>query len=141
MGPPASAASRPKTSVSSIGSESGDETDNLKRQPSIRDRMKMFEAFGVEKGEKPGLERSVSCAASAPSVRSERRLDLESENKENKPEPEIPVARIEIQAGQYFAETHREKVIFSVSQLLKLLFNSIANIEPWSRARWTMRRS
>merc|ERR1719400_839815 len=43
MGPPASAASRPKTSVSSIGSESGDETDNLKRQPSIRDRMKMFE--------------------------------------------------------------------------------------------------
>ena len=124
MGPPASAASRPKTSVSSIGSESGDETDNLKRQPSIRDRMKMFEAFGVEKGEKPGLERSVSCAASAPSVRSER-LDLESENKENKPEPEIPVARIEIQAGQYFAETHSEKVIFSLSLLLKLLFNSI----------------
>ena len=95
MGPPTSAAPRPKTSVTSIGSESGDETDNFKRQPSIRDRMKMFETMGVEKtAEKPGLERSVSSAASVPSsARMERRLDLESENKENKPEP---VTMIEI---------------------------------------------
>ena len=88
MGPPTSAAPRPKTSVTSIGSESGDETDNFKRQPSIRDRMKMFETMGVEKtAETPGLERSVSSAASVPGARMERRLDLESENKENKPEP------------------------------------------------------
>ena len=79
-------ASRPKTSMQSIGSESRDETDNFKRQPSIRDRMKMFETIG---GEKPGLERSVSSAASAPSVRMERRLDLKVQTHEGNTDAQI----------------------------------------------------
>ena len=54
--------------------EDGDEPDNLRRQPSIRDKMKMFESLGG--GEKTAQPPS--------SVRAERKLDLE-ENKENTP--------------------------------------------------------
>ena len=52
-----------------------DEPDNLRRQPSIRDKMKMFESLGTT--EKTAMPPS--------SVRAERKLDLEEENKENTP--------------------------------------------------------
>ena len=52
-----------------------DEPDNLRRQPSIRDKMKMFESLGTtEKTAMPPC-----------TVRAERKLDLEEENKENTP--------------------------------------------------------
>ena len=60
MGPPAP----PATPVRPAEQ---DEPDNLRRQPSIRDKMKMFESLGTPT-----------------SVRAERKLDLE-ENKENTP--------------------------------------------------------
>ena len=102
MAPPATApAPRPKTSVSSTrsidDSSSADETDNLRRQPSIRDRMKMFESFGTsDKTEKTPSQPPVM------SARVERRLDIEAseEDKENKPVTmmEIPDNKVDNEA-------------------------------------------
>ena len=52
-----------------------DEPDNLRRQPSIRDKMKMFES----------LTATEKTAPPPSSVRAEMKLDLEEENKENTP--------------------------------------------------------
>ena len=78
MGPPQP---RPKPALAATrsvetDSSSADETDNFRRQPSIRDRMKMFENFG-EKSAGPGQDKAPV------SARMERRFDMESENKEN----------------------------------------------------------
>jgi len=78
--------------VSSKSVEEADETDNFKRQPSIRDRMKMFETWGSkEKAEKNKTnEETVQMNKDANiSARFEKKMDTEDmlleENKENKP--------------------------------------------------------
>ena len=73
--PPAPAPRPPSTSMAPPPPRTAaqDEPDNLRRQPSIRDRMKMFESLGTEEKTR------------APTVRGERDLDLQEENKENTP--------------------------------------------------------
>ena len=61
---------------------SQEEPDGLRRQPSIRDRMKMFESLGT--GEKTPAA-PVKQETRAPTVRGEREMDLQEENKENTP--------------------------------------------------------
>ena len=83
MGPPAP----PATPVRPAEQ---DEPDNLRRQPSIRDKMKMFESLGTPA-----------------SVRAERKLDLEEENKENTPVILQPVDTLE--SADLKAKTRTDK--------------------------------
>merc|ERR1719233_1184176 len=83
---------KPKPGLVSSKSVEEDETDNFKRQPSIRDRMKMFETWGTkDKAEKNKTnEETVQMSKDTNiSARFEKRMDTEDmlleENKENKP--------------------------------------------------------
>jgi len=86
------------TLMSSKSVEESDETDNFKRQPSIRDRMKMFETWGgADKQEKNKQNQETAQMTKEVNIsaRFEKKMDTEEllseENKENKPmeiEPE-----------------------------------------------------
>ena len=83
MGPPSTPASRSNSTT--------DEPDNFRRQPSIRDRMKMFENIGGDSGDKqssanerPAVQRVSTNERAEMSARIERSIDAE-ENKENTP--------------------------------------------------------
>jgi len=80
----------PKTglkSTKSVQEDSEDETDNLRRQPSIRDRMKMFETWGGADKSKRAESVQVSKEIDM-SAHIEQKLDNDvysEENKENAP--------------------------------------------------------
>jgi len=83
----------PKPGLKSSKSvEESDETDNFKRQPSIRDRMKMFETWGTtdkQDKNKQNQETAQTTKEVNISTRFEKKMDTEEtlleENKENKP--------------------------------------------------------
>ena len=104
MGPPSAPVPKPKLSSTRSIDSSSDETDNFRRQPSIRDRMKMFESIGG--GDKVPASPTQN---QAPSIRAERDMDMtEEENKENKPVM-IEITDIKVDNEAYLSLTPKDR--------------------------------